>query len=121
MTELVQFSLGNGRSVVAEVDPPGEETFSWTRAPREREGSAPVGRRGNGSTLGQELDSRLDQVRDAAATVLRLFKDAASPDEIKVSLGVKLSQEAGAVIARTAMEGNLAVELLWKRSTDGTS
>jgi hypothetical protein len=110
MTEMVRFDVRAGQSVVAEVDGPGD----WTGAGAE--GSAPVGRRNRHGDLGQIFDSSLGQVRDAAEAALAILREASSPDEIKLSLGIKLTQEAGAIIARTALEGNLAVELVWKRT-----
>jgi len=57
----------------------------------------------------------LERIRDAARATLSTFRDAAQPDEIKLGFAVKFTTEAGAVIARTALEGNFAVELLWKK------
>lgn len=104
MTELVRFSVCHGHSVGVEVDGPAYD-----------EGSAPVGRRRPGD-LSEIFEARLGEVRDAAEAALAILREASSPDEIKLSLGVKLTQEAGAIIARTALEGNLAVELVWKRT-----
>ncbi len=46
------------------------------------------------------------------------LRDSLGPDEIKVSFGVTFTAETGAVIAKTAMSGNLAVEMTWKQSIE---
>lgn len=37
------------------------------------------------------------------------------PDEVQVEFGVKLSAQAGAVIAKTGVEGHLKIKLTWTR------
>jgi hypothetical protein len=124
MPELVTFTLPGAQSFVAEVDTPAgyDVGYDAPGGPNGgyREGSDPVGRWADSSRLGRVFESRLGQVRDAAAAALEVLRDAGNPDEIKLSLGVKLTQEAGAVLARTALEGNIAVELLWKRPAPRT-
>ncbi|MBQ1019471.1 hypothetical protein KBX71_16585 [Micromonospora sp. D93] len=107
-TELVRFVVRDGTSVIVEVE-------------EERRGSTPAGRRVNGVRDAREFfESNLTHIRDAAEAVLADLRKASSPDEIKIGFGVKLTTEVGAVIARSAVEGNISVELLWRRddSTD---
>ena len=102
MGEMVRFTLRDRGSVVVEVDEEGPAT-------------GPAGRGSDAVRDAREaFGRRLTDVRDAAIEALDTFRTAASPDEIKLSFGVKLTSEAGAIIARTAVEGNLAVELLWR-------
>lgn len=111
MTELVRFNVRGDQSVIAEVDRVDDYVLE-----DDPEGFRPVGRGNRTADLGEVFESRLGQIRDAAEAALEVLRDAAAPDEIKLSLGIKLTQEAGAIIARTALEGNLGVELVWKRN-----
>jgi hypothetical protein len=102
MADLVRFTLPNGGSVLVEID-------------QIARGTGPVGRReGVIRELGGAVEQTLASVRDAADAILETFQQASSPDEIRLSLGIKLTAEAGAVIARTAVEGNVNIELTWK-------
>ncbi|MGW0810760.1 CU044_2847 family protein [Nonomuraea sp. NPDC002799] len=64
----------------------------------------------------------LVHVRDAASVALQTFRDIpAGPDEVEIEFGVKLGTEAGAVIAKTALEGHLTVKLKWSGQSPGDS
>ncbi|MBP8537576.1 CU044_2847 family protein [Streptomyces sp. MK37H] len=72
-------------------------------------------------TAARTLSESFDQVRAAAATLLdRLTTLPSPPSTVEVELGVKINAEAGAVIAKTAAEGNFTVRLVWQRD-DGRS
>jgi hypothetical protein len=43
------------------------------------------------------------------------------PDEIEIKFGVKLDAQAGAVIARTGIQGHLEVKLKWQRAAAAPS
>lgn len=61
------------------------------------------------------LGSALSRVRDASSTILGQFRDApVRPDKIEVEFGVRLSTEAGAVIAKSSLDGPLTVKLSWE-------
>jgi hypothetical protein len=101
--------------VLVEVDSPdyGEDESRTDIGPASR-------RRWNrDSPSSMAFEEHLNGVRDAAVAALDVFRQSMRPDEIKLSFGVKFTAQAGAVIARTAFEGNLAVELLWQRDTTG--
>lgn len=103
MDELVRFTVGDHDSVVVEVTGGARAT-------------GPAGLRpGSIRDLGEAFERRLGQVRDAAVAALDTLRAAGDPDEITLSFGVKLTAEAGAVIARTSVEGQLAVEMVWRR------
>ncbi|MER7205947.1 CU044_2847 family protein [Streptosporangium sp. NPDC000239] len=62
----------------------------------------------------QRFEEALKHVRGAAETALRTFRESAiGPDEVEVEFGVKLGTEAGAVIAKASVEGNLTVRVKW--------
>ncbi|WP_326836824.1 CU044_2847 family protein [Amycolatopsis rhabdoformis] len=104
MTELARFPLEGGGDVVVEVGP---------AAP----GTARVGRREDVLADAREsFETALASVRDAAAAALGQFRDMTrAPDEVEIKFGVKLSAEAGAVIAKTGVEGQLEIKLKWRR------
>jgi Trypsin-co-occurring domain 1 len=104
MSELVRFTLRDGGSVVVEVD--------------EAEGGiGPVSRQdGRIHDLHEAFERQLDNIGNAASATLKTLRDSVCPDEVKLTFGVKLTAQAGAVIARTGVEGNLGVELVWKRT-----
>ena len=76
--------------------------------------------RGVGGTIGevhQSFHEALAKVRGAAITAIHTFHDkAVGADEVELEFGVKLTAEAGAVIAKTATEGHLTVKLKWRRA-----
>lgn len=109
MSELLRFETEGG-SVVVEVDAtePGFERVARTGAIAEAR---------------RKFETSLQDVRDAAAAALQVFRDASlRPDGIEIEFGVRLNAEAGAVIAKTAMEGHLVVKLTWEApSTAGSA
>ena len=53
-------------------------------------------------------------MRAAAESALRVFRDGSlKPATVEIEFGVKLTAEAGALIARSAVEGHLVVKLSW--------
>ncbi|MGK5553295.1 CU044_2847 family protein [Actinomadura kijaniata] len=60
------------------------------------------------------LEDAMQGVRAAAQTALRGLRDGAErPDQIELEFGVKFNAAAGAVIAKTSMEGQMKVKLTW--------
>ncbi|GAA3486259.1 MULTISPECIES: CU044_2847 family protein [Streptomyces] len=101
MSELMQFETADGGHVVVEID----------HAPR---GATLVSRRDNLLDAGRSFDGALEGIRAAAESALRTFRDGAlSPDGVELEFGVKLTGEAGAVIAKSSMEGHITVKLAW--------
>lgn len=107
MSDLVSFALPGARSIIVETNELVDD------------GLTPVGRDSEGvvqAAVG--FTDRLSTVREAVAHALAELRDSLGPDEIKVSFGVTFTAETGAVIAKTAMSGNLAVEMTWKQSIE---
>ncbi|GHA02381.1 hypothetical protein GCM10010329_25320 [Streptomyces spiroverticillatus] len=101
MSELMQFKTEDGGNVVVEID----------HAPR---GATLVSRRDNLLDAGRSFNDALEGIRTAAESALRTFRGGAlSPDGVELEFGVKLTGEAGAVIAKTSMEGHITVKLAW--------
>jgi hypothetical protein len=101
--ELIEFELGTGGSVAIEVGP---------GAGLERVG------RGGGTVrdVRASFEEALGDVRDAAAAALAQFQQMPTkPDEVEIAFGVKFDAQAGAIIARAGVEGNLQVTVKWAR------
>lgn len=101
MSDLVRFDLDDeATGVVIEVE---QEPGGISRVGRGQDGVAEAGRR---------LTEALGAVRDAARESITVLR-ALGPDSIELEFGVKFTAEAGAVIAKTAAEGNFTVTLSW--------
>ncbi|MBZ6112006.1 MULTISPECIES: CU044_2847 family protein [Streptomyces] len=101
MDGLVEFRTGDGVRVVVE----GVEDEDGARLVSRGDGPARAAR---------TFEDSLDGVRAAAASALRVFRDGSlRPDAVELEFGVKLSAEAGAVIAKGSAEGHLVVKLSW--------
>jgi hypothetical protein len=105
VAEFAEFTLETGGTVTVELD----------RMP----GVMPAG--GKSSILldtKMSLEKALIDVRDAAATALEQFQKMASqPSEVEITFGVKLDAQAGAVIAKTSIQGHFEVKLKWERES----
>ncbi|MGW8060715.1 CU044_2847 family protein [Streptomyces ziwulingensis] len=101
MDGLVEFRTEDGARVVVE----GVE---------DEDGARLVSRGDEPARAVRTFEDSLDGVRAAAASALRVFRDGSlRPDSVELEFGVKLSAEAGAVIAKGAAEGHLVVRLTW--------
>jgi hypothetical protein len=101
----MEFRTDSGAEVVVEVD-------------RHTPGAKLVSRGAGGPNslerAGRTFDDALTGIRAAAESALRVFRDGAlKPDAVELEFGVKLTAEAGAVIAKSAVEGHLTVKLSW--------
>lgn len=103
MTELARFMLEDGGSVLIEVD--------------DEPGVRRVARQGQLLAEAKaSFEAALSGVRDAALAALSQFTSMPrQPDEVALRFGVKIDVQAGAVIAKTGVEGQLEVKLTWKR------
>ncbi len=103
MTDLVRFEIPDGGDVLIEAEDVDE-------------GLIPVKRGQDGIfDTGMFFSDRLDSIQDAVKEALKKLR-MTNPDEIKVSFGIKFTAAAGAVIARTSVEGALGVEMSWRRT-----
>lgn len=103
MSQLVEFPLTGGGTVRVEVD--------------DDEGIARAGRADDVvATAQQTLQKALDPIRPLAESVLAKLHDLTeTPDAISVEFGLKLSAEAGVIVARGTAEANFTVKLEWNR------
>ncbi|MFJ9924914.1 hypothetical protein SAMN04490357_2850 [Streptomyces misionensis] len=102
MDGLVEFTTQDGARVVVE----GVGTT--------RPGTRLVSRGDGVLRAAGTFEDALDGVRAAAEAALRVFRDGAlRPDSVEIEFGVKMSAEAGAIIAKGSAEGQLTVKLSW--------
>jgi hypothetical protein len=104
MAELARFTVREQGSVVFEVADNGDGIRQ-----------ASLGRKGKVVDTQQAFESKLSDIRDAASAALSILKEDLHPDAVTLRFGIKMTVEAGAVIARTAVEGNMEVEMSWRR------
>lgn len=104
MAELVRFTVREHGSIVFEIDDNGDTIRQ-----------AGLGRKGKVIDVQQTFEGKLSDIRDVASTALSVFKDDLRPDVVTLRFGIKMTVEAGAVIARTAVQGNMEVEMSWHR------
>lgn len=106
MTELMQLNLAEGGQVLVEID---ENEPGVLRASR-------VGDVVESSM--ESLEAALEPVRRLSHAALRALRAGPSaPDEVEVEFGVRFTAQAGAVIAKTGVEGHLQVTLRWSHGT----
>ncbi|MFD5493003.1 CU044_2847 family protein [Streptomyces sp. NPDC127091] len=100
---LVQFDLGDGDFVVADIERVGGGVVDAATP-------SDLVARATGS-----FTTALEQVRSAAALTVRRMRDLPQrPDEVTVEFGIRLEAEVGAVLARTGAQGHLQVQLTWR-------
>ncbi len=105
MKRLIEFELEDGGSILVEVEEP------------DRGGMVPVARgEGVPEKARKTFEAALDKVRPAAAAIIgKLHSLHDPPDEIEVEFGLKMSAEAGAVVASSGLEANYTVKLIWRK------
>ena len=111
--ELLRFRTEDGAEILVEVsaDEPGFQKVSRAR-------DAITDAR-------QSFEDSLSRIRTAATRTLATFRDdVLNPDGVEVEFGLRFNAEAGAVIAKTAVEGHMLVRLTWNspngRAADGS-
>jgi Trypsin-co-occurring domain 1 len=109
VSELVEFPLESGGTVLVDVAPASGGPV--------RRGLSPEGL---ASRADQTLEAAFARVKPAAAALVEGLRSVADgPDQIEVTFGIRLSGEAGAMVAKTAAEANFSVALRWSRPTTG--
>jgi hypothetical protein len=59
------------------------------------------------------FDAAIDAISASAARVVDAMRRAGEPDEVTLQFGIKITVEAGAIIAKTGGEANFSVTLKW--------
>ena len=106
MKRLIEFPLEDGGSIVVEVDEP-EPPGGVVRAARPGEVA---------EKARQSFEAAMERIRPVAGTLIAKLRGLHDPpDEVEVEFGLKMSAEAGAVVAAAGAEANYKVTLTWKR------
>jgi NTP-dependent ternary system trypsin peptidase co-occuring protein len=99
---IVEMPLDDGSTVLVEVAEDEQRLQRVGRAASVVRDSA------------ETLEEALRRVKPAVATVLHQVRDLATPpDTVKIEFGVKLTAEAGVIIAKAATEANFKLSLEW--------
>ncbi|RFS84791.1 hypothetical protein D0T12_14815 [Actinomadura spongiicola] len=107
MKELVRWQTENG-TVIVETDDTEPGFRSVSRGP------------GIVHDAARRFEDAFQDVRDAAESALAALRGGdLNPDAVELEFGVKLNAAAGAVIAKTSVEGHLKVKLIWGRPGTG--
>ena len=101
--EIVRFESTDGSTMLVEVD---DDAFGVERVARRRGGGV--------IEAGERLEEVLARARSTIGAVVDSVRSFA-PDEYEIEFGLKLNAEAGAVVARTAVEGHFTIKLVWRR------
>ncbi len=78
------------------------------------------GRRSGSDGQPEEATQRFEEVmkklKPVTETIFNSLKELNTPDEINLKMGIKLSADAGIVLASAGSEATLKVSLKWKNS-----
>jgi hypothetical protein len=110
--QLVRFDVGDGESVLVEVDePPGREQV--TRGWGERDQRVV-------QQAQQSFEQAVGRVRPAVqGLLLQLRALSEPPEQVEVEFGLQLSAEVGAFVAGASTTGNFKVSMTWQRRPGG--
>jgi hypothetical protein len=103
MAYLVEIPVDGAQPVLVEVAEAGDGVV---RAARPGEVVA---------TAAESFQAALARFRPMASAMVKQFRELSErPQEISVEFGLKLTAEAGMVIAQTGGEANFKVSLVWR-------
>lgn len=103
-TKVTEFTTGDYGNV-------GEDYTVLVEAYDTGQGTGLAGRgSGAANNLKEALDSAIPVITSSFSKL-----EAIGPDEITLSLGIKLTTGFQAIVAASSGEANIAVELTWKR------
>ncbi|MEV4616108.1 CU044_2847 family protein [Kitasatospora sp. NPDC049258] len=122
MPDCIEFLTAEG--AVIRVETAAAAPTGYPGADEAPYGMEPVGRGAAGpvrqATAG--FEQALEGVRAAARSALAVFRDESlRPDAVEIEFGVRLTAEAGALIARTGGEAHLTVRLSWGQGSSGAA
>ena len=104
MAQYIQFPTADGGTILVEVEEP-----EGAVVPAARAGGVPEKAR-------QTFEAAMERIRPVAGTLIAKLRGLHDPpDEVEVEFGLKMSAEAGAVVAAAGAEANYKVTLTWKR------
>ena len=103
---LIHFTIDEGTDIAVEVDV-------------DSPGFQPAGTGELAMRAVEQFGTAIGRARRAAEVALDQFTSmSTTPDEIELEMGLTLSAEAGAVLAKTSSEGHLTVKLTWRKAAE---
>lgn len=104
MTKLVKFDVGEGQTILVEVEEvESEEIEPVSKSPGELAAKAR-----------QTLSEALDSIGPMIKTLKSRLSDMTEPaDEVEVKFGVKLSGEVDAIVTKVGGEATYEITLKW--------
>jgi NTP-dependent ternary system trypsin peptidase co-occuring protein len=102
MPYLIEFPMDNGNTVIVEMDDDQLAGFA----------PAAVGPGEVAAKATESFEAAIDRLLPAVEAIGERVKRL-RPDELSVTMGVKLTAEAGVIVARATAEANFAVTLKW--------
>jgi Trypsin-co-occurring domain 1 len=110
MKQLVAFPVTNVSTLLVEV-----ESTDWP-------GAAPAARPDVILKAQETVDAAFGKLRPGLEHMIQFFDQLIErPNEFEVEFAIKLTAEAGAVIASTSTEANFRVVMRWTNSHAATS
>ncbi|RLC16680.1 MAG: hypothetical protein DRI57_10885 [Deltaproteobacteria bacterium] len=105
MKKLLQFKSEDTEPIVVEIEMPEDEY-----------GQQEVSRDGKLIETGKSFQAALATIKPVAEAIISKFSELSKrPQEIDVEFGLKMSADAGAIIASCGVESNFKVTLKWKQ------
>jgi hypothetical protein len=106
MSYLIEVPLDGAEPIVMEVDDVEEGGIVRSARPGQIIGTAAT-----------SFDAALERFQPMAQTLIARLRDLAErPDGIGVEFGLKMSMDAGLVVAHSSGEANFKVTLQWNRA-----
>ena len=104
-TKLVKFDVGDGQTVLMEVDDVASKGVKPV--------SAPPGK--IAADAKQTFEESLKGLKPTVEAIQQRLSDFTKPaDEVEVKFSLKLSAEVGAVVTKVGGEANYEITLKWK-------
>jgi hypothetical protein len=110
MGELLHFVIDDETTIAVEVDYDDLPGF---------QPAAAGGNRDAGAWATETFTAAISRARRAAEVTMEQFKSMLTgPEEIEIELGIRLSAESGAVLAKAATEGHIQLRLTWRKMAE---
>lgn len=110
MKKVLPLELSDGSFVYVEVDDADDTLVE--ELPR---GIQPASR---SSKTTQKFETAMNNIKPAINALMRSLKEINEPDEICVDVGIKVSQEFGAIFASAGGDVTFKVSLKWQKAED---
>lgn len=109
---VVAFPLSDGESVLVEVDMP-DDAGGTVRASRAGEIT---------ETARVSFEDALSKIKPSAEYIISCLRGLThAPDQVVVEFGIKLSAQAGAIIASAGVEANYTITMTWNETEGKTA